>query len=430
MNYTQTVEYLFATTPSFQHVGADAYKPGLERIRNFCHQIGDPHKSYLTIHVAGTNGKGSVSHLLASILQCAGYRVGLFTSPHLHDFRERMRVDGEMISEQAVIDFVARYREDIQHAGLSFFEITTAMAFDFFATQDVEVAVVETGLGGCLDATNIITPILSVVTNIGLDHTDLLGNTLQAVAAEKAGIIKPGVAIVLGESDEQYNHVFEQKAAELGSKLIYAQGQCVVESAERERDAMRVSLRRSRDNKLFDLTMDLVGDYQRHNIVTAAVAADMLDTTTQLTIPGKAFVQGVGSVVEHTHLTGRWQKLADRPFTVCDTGHNAHGIKYIADELHRLSSEYEQQICVIGFAKEKNVDEILPLLPRKAYYIFTQASSPRSMPAGVLASKGVAYGLEGEVRSTVAAAVTRACEIATERDMIFIGGSNFVVAEI
>ena len=193
MNYRQTVEYLFATTPSFQQVGADAYKPGLERISNFCQLIGNPQNSYLTIHVAGTNGKGSVSHLLASVLQCAGYRVGLFTSPHLRDFRERMRVDGEMISEQDVVDFVARHREDIQQAGLSFFEITTAMAFDFFAAQDVEVAVVETGLGGRLDATNIITPILSVVTNIGLDHTDLLGNTLQAVATEKAGIIKAGV---------------------------------------------------------------------------------------------------------------------------------------------------------------------------------------------------------------------------------------------
>ena len=430
MNYTQTVEYLFATTPSFQQVGADAYKPGLERIRNFCHQIGDPHKSYLTIHVAGTNGKGSVSHLLASILQSAGYRVGLFTSPHLRDFRERMRVDGEMISEQAVIDFVARHREDIQHAGLSFFEITTAMAFDFFATQDVEVAVVETGLGGRLDATNIITPILSVVTNIGLDHTDLLGNTLQAVAAEKAGIIKPGVAIVLGEADEQYNHIFEQRAAEQGSKLIYAQSQCEVESAVRERDTMRVRLRRKRDDKIFDLTMDLVGDYQRHNIVTAAAAADMLDRATQLTIPCKAFVQGVGSVVKNTHLTGRWQKLADSPFTVCDTGHNAHGFKYIASELIRLQSEFERQICVIGFAREKSITPILKMLPSEAYYIFTQASSPRSLAAEELARQASEQGLQGEVQPTVSRAVERARELATERDMIFIGGSNFVVAEL
>ena len=430
MNYRQTVEYLFATTPSFQQVGADAYKPGLERISNFCQLIGNPQNSYLTIHVAGTNGKGSVSHLLASVLQCAGYRVGLFTSPHLRDFRERMRVDGEMISEQDVVDFVARHREDIQQAGLSFFEITTAMAFDFFAMQNVEVAVVETGLGGRLDATNIITPILSVVTNIGLDHTDLLGNTLQAVAAEKAGIIKAGVPVVLGEADEQYNHIFEQKAAQQGSRLVYAQQQCAVEQLEHHNDTIKIKLRRLRDDKCFDLTMDLVGDYQRHNIVTAAAAADVLDTQTPLTIPRKAFVQGVGSVVERTHLTGRWQRLSDKPFTVCDTGHNAHGFKYIASELKRLQSECERQICVIGFAREKSITPILEMLPKQAYYIFTQASSPRALAAESLAQQGAQQGLQGEVQPTVAKAIARARELATERDMIFIGGSNFVVAEI
>ena len=430
MNYSQTIEYLFSTTPSFQQVGADAYKPGLERIRDFCHYLGDPQEDYLTIHVAGTNGKGSVSHMLASVLQHAGYRVGLFTSPHLRDFRERMRVNGKMITEREVVDFVARHKAKMRELDLSFFEMTTAMAFDFFAASEVEIAVIETGLGGRLDATNIITPEVSVVTNIGLEHTDLLGDTIEKVAFEKAGIIKAGVPIVLGEASEQYNAVFEQRATELNSSVIYAEQEVSVVEHKRERDHQRMVLDRVRDAHRFEFTMDLAGEYQYHNVITAAAAADYLDTHTQITIPRRAFIEGMARAAATTSLAGRWQQLSDKPYIVCDTGHNAHGIKYIAEELHRISGEYDQQICIFGFAKEKNIDDILPLLPRNAYYIFTQASSPRSLPAGVLASKAAAYGLEGEVRSTVAAALTRAREMATERDMIFIGGSNFVVAEI
>ncbi|MBQ5396155.1 MAG: bifunctional folylpolyglutamate synthase/dihydrofolate synthase, partial [Alistipes sp.] len=237
MNYAQTIEYLFTTTPSFQQVGADAYKPGLERILSFCHHLGDPQKNYKSIHVAGTNGKGSVSHMLASVLQHSGYRVGLFTSPHLRDFRERMRVDGEMISERRVVDFVARHKDKMRELDLSFFEMTTAMAFDFFSASDVEVAVIETGLGGRLDATNVILPELCVVTNIGLEHTDLLGDTIEKVAAEKAGIIKPSVPIILGEANEQYNHVFEQRAAACGSRVIYAEQELKVVERRRERDS-------------------------------------------------------------------------------------------------------------------------------------------------------------------------------------------------
>lgn len=430
MNYAQTIEYLFTTTPSFQQVGADAYKPGLERIREFCHYLGDPQNNYHTIHVAGTNGKGSVSHMLASVLQHAGYRVGLFTSPHLRDFRERMRVDGEMISERGVVDFVANHKAKMRELDLSFFEMTTAMAFDFFATSNVEVAVIETGLGGRLDATNVITPEVSIVTNIGLEHTDLLGDTIEKVAGEKAGIIKPRVPIVLGEASEQYNHVFEGRAAELDSRVIYAQQAFEVVEHRRERDYQHVVLSRQRDAYRFEINMDLVGEYQCHNVVTAAAAADYLDTYTQITIPRRDFVEGMAEVTKTTSLAGRWQRLSDNPYTVCDTGHNAHGIKYVADELHRLAEHYEQQICIIGFAKEKSIDDILPLLPRKAYYIFTQASSPRALPAVALAATAATYGLEGEVCSTVAQALARAREMATERDMIFIGGSNFVVAEI
>lgn len=430
MNYAQTIEYLFTTTPSFQQVGADAYKPGLERILSFCHHLGDPQKNYKTIHVAGTNGKGSVSHMLASVLQHSGYRVGLFTSPHLRDFRERMRVDGTMISERRVVDFVARHKDKMRELDLSFFEMTTAMAFDFFSASDVEVAVIETGLGGRLDATNVILPELCVVTNIGLEHTDLLGDTIEKVAAEKAGIIKPSVPIILGEADEQYNHVFEQRAAACGSRVIYAEQELRVVERRRERDFQHIVLHRERDAHRFEIDMDLVGEYQYHNVVTAAAAADYLDTSTQLTIPRRDFLEGMAEVAATTSLAGRWQRLADAPYTVCDTGHNAHGIKYVAEELQRLAPYYNRQICVIGFAKEKSIDDILPLLPRTAYYIFTQASTPRALPAEALASKALAFGLEGELSPTVADALARAREIATEQDMIFIGGSNFVVAEI
>lgn len=430
MNYAQTIEYLFTTTPSFQQVGADAYKPGLERILSFCHHLGDPQKNYKTIHVAGTNGKGSVSHMLASVLQHSGYRVGLFTSPHLRDFRERMRVDGEMISERRVVDFVARHKDKMRELDLSFFEMTTAMAFDFFSASDVEVAVIETGLGGRLDATNVILPELCVVTNIGLEHTDLLGDTIEKVAAEKAGIIKPSVPIILGEANEQYNHVFEQRAAACGSRVIYAEQELKVVERRRERDSQHIVLHRERDAHRFEIDMDLVGEYQYHNVVTAAAAADYLDTSTQLTIPRRDFLEGMAEVAATTSLAGRWQRLADAPYTVCDTGHNAHGIKYVAEELQRLAPYYNRQICVIGFAKEKSIDDILPLLPRTAYYIFTQASTPRALPAEALASKALAFGLEGELSPTVAEALARAREIATEQDMIFIGGSNFVVAEI
>ena len=430
MNYAQTIEYLFTTTPSFQQVGADAYKPGLERILSFCHHLGDPQKNYKTIHVAGTNGKGSVSHMLASVLQHSGYRVGLFTSPHLRDFRERMRVDGEMISEREVVDFVARHKDKMRELDLSFFEMTTAMAFDFFSASDVEVAVIETGLGGRLDATNVILPELCVVTNIGLEHTDLLGDTIEKVAAEKAGIIKPSVPIILGEANEQYNHVFEQRAAACGSRVIYAEQELSIVERRCERDSQHIVLHRERDAHRFEIDMDLVGEYQCHNVVTAAAAADYIDTCTQLTIPRRDFLEGMSEVAATTSLAGRWQRLADAPYTVCDTGHNAHGIKYVAEELQRLAPYYNRQICVIGFAKEKSIDDILPLLPRTAYYIFTQASTPRALPAEALASKALAFGLEGELSPTVSEALARAREIATEQDMIFIGGSNFVVAEI
>ena len=430
MNYSQTVEYLFATTPSFQAVGADAYKPGLERVAEFCRALGNPQDNFLTIHVAGTNGKGSTSHMLASILQHAGYRVGLFTSPHLKDFRERMRVDGQMISEQRVVEFVAHHRERMQSLGLSFFEMTTAMAFDFFAASDVEVAVIETGLGGRLDATNIITPVLSVVTNIGLDHTDLLGDTLQQVAREKAGIIKPGVAVVVGERSDEYNSVFEERAREMSSRLIYAEQEIKLLDQQSVADGQVFEIERCRDAHRFRVQVDLAGEYQRHNVLTVAAAADYLDRHTALTISRRAFLDGMATAAASTSLAGRWQRLSGDPLLICDTGHNAHGVRYVAEQLQALVAEHPHLYCILGFARDKQIDEVLKMFPSEAHYIFTQASTPRALEAETLAEKGRRAGLCGEVQISVKQALERAREMANREDAIFIGGSNYVVAEI
>ena len=430
MNYDQTLDFLFNSFTSFQQVGVDAYKPGLERITEFCRHLGNPQRNFYTIHVAGTNGKGSVSHILASVLQQAGYKVGLYTSPHLKDFRERMRVDGEMIPKQKVVNFVDRNMARMQELGLSFFEMTTAMAFDYFDQSDVEVAVIETGLGGRLDATNIIVPLLSVVTNIGLDHTDLLGNTLQQIASEKAGIMKKCVPLLLGESNPLYDNVFEQRAKEVNSKVMYAQKCYKCLEHRVDGDVQYISVERVDDGHRYDLSIDLLGEYQYNNVITASAAVHYLHSSTPLTISRRAFVEGVASAAATTNLMGRWQTLSRSPFIVCDTGHNAHGIRCIADELQRLSANYSRLICVVGFAREKSLGDILPMLPREAYYIFTQANISRALPAEELASQAMAAGLTGEVVASVAEAVAKAKEIATESDMIFIGGSNFVVAEV
>ena len=310
MNYNQTLEFLFQSLPAFETQGATGYKPGLERISAFCRHIGNPQRNFFTIHVAGTNGKGSVAHIIASVLQQAGYRTGLFTSPHLVDFRERIRVDGEMIPKQKVVNFVDKHHDKMVELELSFFEMTAAMAFDYFAQSDVEVAVIETGLGGRLDATNIIVPILSIVTNIGLEHTALLGDTLQKIAAEKAGIIKKSIPVIVGEADNRYNEVFEQVAAANKSRVIYAEKAFLCEEQHSEGEHQHFRLRRTRDDQDFEVELDLQGDYQRRNIVTASAAVDFLHEETPLTISRRAYLEGMKNAAANTSLMGRWQKLA------------------------------------------------------------------------------------------------------------------------
>lgn len=430
MNYAQTLDFLFQALPAFETQGATAYKPGLERVAALCKAMGNPQRNFFTIHVAGTNGKGSVSHILAAVLQQAGYRTGLYTSPHLEDFRERIRVDGEMIPKQKVVNFIDKYHDRMVELELSFFEMTTALAFDYFAQSDVEVAVIETGLGGRLDATNIVMPMLSIITNVGLEHTQQLGDTLQKIAAEKGGIIKKSIPVILGEADPRYNPVIEQLAAASKSRVIYAQHEMTVEqqTPDPEGCGQRFTIRRTRDGQRFDCALDLAGDYQRHNIVTAAAAVDFLHEETPLTISRRAFLEGVRSAAAQTSLCGRWQKLGDAPLTVCDTGHNAHGIKRVAEQLKR--SRYDKLYCVTGFVRDKDLAHILPLLPHDAHYIFTQAASARAMAAEELQAKAAIYGLQGEAVAPVAAAFRRAQELAGPEDMIFVGGSTFVVAEV
>jgi dihydrofolate synthase/folylpolyglutamate synthase len=427
MNYSQTLEFLFQALPAYETKGATAYKPGLERIAAFCRHTGNPQRNFFTIHVAGTNGKGSVSHIIASVLQQAGYRTGLFTSPHLRDFRERIRVDGEMIPKQKVVNFVDKHHDKMVELGLSFFEMTAALAFDFFAQSDVEVAVIETGLGGRLDATNIIMPVLSVVTNVGLEHTDLLGDTLQKIAAEKAGIIKKSIPVLIGESDNRYDPVFEQAAANNKSKLCYAEQIFACEEQTPTEAGQRFRLRRLRDNRSYEIQLDLAGDYQRRNIVTAAAAVDFLHEETPLTISRRAFLEGTRHAAANTSLQGRWQRLGEAPLTLCDTGHNAHGMAYVTEQLQ--ATPHKKLYCVVGFVRDKDLAHILPLLPRDAHYIFTAAQTHRALPAAELAAKAAIYGLQGETADTVAEALARARELAEPDDAIFIGGSTYVVAE-
>jgi len=427
MNYSQTLEFLFQALPAFETDGTTAYKPGLERIAAFCRHIGNPQRNFFTVHVAGTNGKGSVSHIVASVIQQAGYRTGLFTSPHLLDFRERIRVDGEMIPKQKVVNFVDKHHDKMVELGLSFFEMTAALAFDCFAQSDVEVAVIETGLGGRLDATNVVVPIVSIITNVGLEHTDLLGDTLQKIAAEKAGIIKKSIPVIIGESDPRYNPIFEQTAAANKSKVIYAEQEFSCESRQDADEGQLFRLRRTRDGHRYDVQLDLAGSYQRRNIVTAAAAVDFLHEETPLTISRRAFLEGARHAAANTSLMGRWQRLAEKPLILCDTGHNAHGIAYVAEQLK--ATPRKNLCCVMGFVRDKDLAHILPLLPRDARYIFTAAQTRRALPAAELTAKAAIYGLAGETVESVPAALARARELSAPDDMIFIGGSTYVVAE-
>jgi dihydrofolate synthase / folylpolyglutamate synthase len=427
VTYQETIDYLIEQVPMFQQVGSSAYKEGLFNTLELDKKAGHPHTKYRTIHVAGTNGKGSVSHTLAAVLQSAGYRVGLYTSPHLIDFRERIRVNGKPISKETVVKYIEDERPFFEPLHPSFFEVTTAMAFAYFESQKVDVAVIEVGLGGRLDCTNIIRPDLSIITNIGLDHVKFLGDTLAKIAFEKAGIIKKGVPVIIGEDCEETRPVFENKAKEYESPIVFAQDKKSVKSYSYNQDGALIY-----DTDLYpNLSGELKGYCQHHNANTILTAIKILNKS-GYNISEAAVRQGFSSVCELTGLRGRWQTLADAPKMVCDTGHNVHGLTYIAEHLKQISSkpEFGKLRIVIGMVDDKDIEGVLKLMPQNAIYYFTQASVKRALDATKLGSLAHSFGLQGNCYKDVSEAVAAAREESDSNDLIYIGGSTFIVADL
>ena len=426
MTYRETLDFLFTQFPAYQQIGSKAYKEGLDNALALDAYFGHPHTKFKTIHVAGTNGKGSVSHTIASVLQHAGYKVGLYTSPHLKDFRERIRINGAMISEAEVVSFVEHNIAVIKQIEASFFEITTLMAFDWFARCGVDVAVVEVGLGGRLDSTNIITPIVSVITNISFDHTAMLGNTLAAIAGEKAGIIKPKVPVVVGQTNAETEPVFRTKAKSTNSQIVFADQIRKVKNAEQITDKQVVSIDKNGRLEFSGLELDLLGNYQQKNILTTLAAIDFVKS--YFVVNEDDIRTGVASVVSSTGLKGRWQRLGDNPTIICDTGHNDDGIRQIVSQLKL--QKYNKLHIVIGMVSDKDHAKVLSQLPADAIYYFTNAQIQRALPAAQLVEKAAAFGLQGNCYTDIPTAISAAKANAAPNDFIFIGGSTFTVAEI
>ncbi|MBA6156276.1 bifunctional folylpolyglutamate synthase/dihydrofolate synthase [Tenacibaculum sp. S7007] len=401
MTYQETLDWMFAQLPMYQRQGKTAFKKDLTNIIALSNELGNPEKKFKTIHVGGTNGKGSTSHMIASILQEAGYKVGLYTSPHLKNFTERIRINGEEIPRENVVEFITRNKAFLKSQGLSFFEMTVGMAFDYFAKEQVDIAIIEVGLGGRLDSTNIITPEVSVITNIGLDHTQFLGETLSEIAYEKAGIIKKNIPVVVGERQKEIENVFTDKTEECRSNLLFA------------------------TDSIEEYKTDLLGDYQSKNVKTA------VETVKQLKgfdISEENIKNGLLNVVKNTNLKGRWQVLQENPKVICDTAHNKEGLTYT---LNQLKKEKKEELhIVLGVVADKNLEEILPMFPKKATYYFCKPNIPRGLSENILKEKASVFGVKGESFDSVNQAFDEAKIKANSNDVIYIGGSTFVVAEI
>lgn len=421
MDYSETLQYLYDRLPVFHHIGSSAYKPGLDNTIQLMNALANPHKRFRSIHIAGTNGKGSVSHMLSSVLQEAGYKVGLYTSPHLVDFGERIRVNGKMIEQQYVIDFVASYQEVFTRIEPSFFEATMAMAFNYFADCEVDIAIIEVGLGGRLDSTNIISPILSVITNISFDHVGFLGDTLAKIAHEKAGIIKSNTPVIIGEALPETRPVFEVKAQQENASISFTEDQLQVIFERYENSKMFV---RTTDNDEF--CVGLCGLYQLKNIATTLLAIRQLKNS-NIAIEDDSVLRGLKFVTENTGLQGRWQMLQNNPKVVADTGHNVGGIQYVVEQLK--VQNYDKLHIVIGMVNDKDISSVLALLPLEAEYYFTQAQITRAMPSDELEKKAKTIGLNGMAFNSVNEAIECAMSSAKENDFVFIGGSNFIVGE-
>lgn len=403
MNYQETISWMFAQLPLYQQQGASAYKKDLTNTILLANHLDNPEKKIKAVHVAGTNGKGSTSSMIASILQESGLKVGLYTSPHLKDFRERIKINGEMISEDFVVKFIQQNKPFFEENSLSFFEMTVGLAFDYFVKESVDIAVIEVGMGGRLDSTNIITPLVSVITNIGFDHTQFLGNTIEAIAGEKAGIIKSKIPVVVGEYTEETKKVFLAKAEECKSDIYFAS-----------------------DLIQEDYPSGLLGDYQIHNKKTVLQAIKLLKQHFQISVD--EIKNGLLNVVQNTGLLGRWQQIHSNPKVICDTAHNSHGLKIVLNQIRK--EKFNQLHFVLGVVNDKDLEDILPLFPKNAKYYFSKPNVPRGLDTAVLKEKAEIYGLIGFVYNSISEAYEDALKASTENDFIYIGGSTFVVAEI
>lgn len=428
MNYAETLNWLYQQLPIFSRIGAAAYKKDLHNTIALCDFLHNPQQRFRSIHIAGTNGKGSTSHMLAAVLQAAGYKTGLYTSPHIHDFRERIRINGEMIPEDVVTSFVARVQSTCHNIQPSFFELTVAMAFEYFAQEQVDVAVIETGLGGRLDSTNIITPELSVITNIGYDHMNLLGNTLPEIAAEKAGIIKPGLPAVVGETNPITDFVFIEKAASVKAPLYFGPDWYQFVSAEFEGTTQRITVLNRSTHQTETYRLDLLGTYQQKNILTVLSAIRLLPSA-GFAIEPEQVREGLASVKQRTGIAGRWDVWRVSPTVITDVGHNVDGIQKIIDQL-QTQFPTQQQHFILGFVQDKDLSHLLPLFDPKQRYYFTQAQIPRALPHDALCKAAAAVGLHGNHYATVNEAMTAALQAAAATDVIVVCGSFFVLAEL
>ena len=435
MRYQETIDYLYTRLPMFSRIGAAAIKPNLDNTIAICEFLGHPEKKIKTIHIAGTNGKGSTSHMLASIFQEAGYKTGLYTSPHLYDFRERIKVNGQMCSQDFVIDFTNKVKPCIEKIEPSFFEITVGMAFDYFVQEKVDIAIIETGLGGRLDSTNVIEPELSIITNIGFDHMALLGNTLEAIASEKAGIIKKDTPVVIGTLDTATKKVFEDKANKENAPIYFAEDFIEFKSFQNNwqnalfefNQPMIHLLDAPLFPKNFTIECDLPAKYQAKNLKAVLVAAQLLSTMGWKLTSGKV-MKALSQIKKNNGLMGRWECIQSNPRIVLDVAHNEHGIKAMLDQL--ATTHYEQLYIVTGMVKDKDIDAMLTLLPKNANYYFTQSHLPRALAANELAEKANAFSLKGEIYSDVNIALETAAAKANDKDLILVIGSVYLVAEV
>jgi dihydrofolate synthase/folylpolyglutamate synthase len=427
MDYQQTLNYLYSRLPMFTRVGAIAFKKDLHNTIALCSALDNPQNKFKSIHVGGTNGKGSTSHMLASILQEAGYKTGLYTSPHLLDFRERIRINGEMIAKEFVVDFTEKTKSIVDDLSPSFFEVTVAMAFSYFAQNEVDITVIEVGLGGRLDSTNIITPELSIITNISLDHTNLLGDTVQEIALEKAGIIKDNVPVIISEYDPITADIFLEKSKSSNSNVQFANRILNVTESTFHDDVVSINVHDNLTVRYQDLQLDLTGSYQLKNVLAVLQAIEILREI-GYNIEESAVFSGLRSVKKNTYLQGRWYILDHDPLIVCDTGHNEAGMKEVVDNLNRLS--YERLHIVLGMVKDKDITAVLALLPKNALYYFCSPRLERALPAEELRLQAEAQNLVGNSFKSVSDAFNMAKDNAGTQDVIFVGGSTFVVAEV